>query len=238
MIGWRFKVTAATVVTQVGGHLGGISGQIFAAITRLPELDSLPQGAPFDDDEVVASAKLTPPAVTADVRVPINALLSPGSYALVFGSGQFGATGSGFIPYGQQTNIEPTMRSSYISWRQTLPEQFAWTSGGPNTVRFVVVGSEVAGPTDFTSDGLIDAQDLAVWRNNFGPGKVGGILVGDSDLDGDADGGDLLAWQRTLGQTFTPPPAAVAAPEPATLALALTAAVCGRLLARRSGRRE
>jgi hypothetical protein len=50
------------------------------------------------------------------------------------------------------------------------------------------------GPTDFNHDGLINGDDLTVWKGAFGS-----TAAADADGDGDTDGADFLAWQRTLG---------------------------------------
>jgi len=235
LVGWRFRVTSSVSVTEVGGHLGRISGQLFAAIMPLESIDALPPAPPFTASPVLGSAAFTPPAVTADVRVPLSVLLSPGSYALVFGSGQFGAAGSGLILNSQQTNIEPTIRASYVTWRQTLPGVFEWTVGSLDNLRFVVVGREVEGATDYNLDGRISGEDLGVWRSNFGS-TIGGLASGDGDRDGDNDGADFLAWQRTLAPAPTPASSAIPTPEPGSIAM-LTVACAGASLICRLGRR-
>lgn len=85
---------------------------------------------------------------------------------------------------------------------------------------------EVAAATgpaaDFTGDGLVNADDLAAWRDAFGPTNAA-----DADDDGDSDGADFLIWQRTAGMNPGGSPGVAAVPEPstATLALALFAAL-------------
>lgn len=85
---------------------------------------------------------------------------------------------------------------------------------------------EVAAATgpaaDFTGDGLVNADDLAVWRDAFGPTNAA-----DADDDGDSDGADFLIWQRTAGTSPGGSLGVHAVPEPgtATLALALFAAL-------------
>ncbi len=69
-------------------------------------------------------------------------------------------------------------------------------------------------PGDFDIDGDVDGQDLVKWRGDFGSNGHS-----DADADGDSDGADYLIWQRHLGET-APTMLAVAAPEPAAIALA------------------
>lgn len=81
-------------------------------------------------------------------------------------------------------------------------------------------------PGDFDKDSDVDGADLTLWKGAFGQ-----TAVGDADNDGDSDGADFLVWQRNYA-----PGAATAAtaavPEPASLALLLTAAA-GILAARK-----
>jgi hypothetical protein len=71
-------------------------------------------------------------------------------------------------------------------------------------------------PADFNEDTFVNAADLNIWRGSFGENALG-----DADGDNDADGRDLLIWQRQLGATSLVP-TAVAAPEPSGFALALS----------------
>jgi T5SS/PEP-CTERM-associated repeat protein len=80
---------------------------------------------------------------------------------------------------------------------------------------------------DFDNDGDVDGDDLAEWRNDFGP-----AAGSDADADGDSDGHDFLAWQQQLGRGLAVE-ATAAVPEPASCtvaaALAIAAAASFRL---------
>lgn len=235
-VGWRFKLNATTAVTEVGGHLGAISGNLFAAIISLTALDAMPQGAPFADGTVKASTTFTPPSPSGEFRTPLATNLAPGSYALIFGSGKFNASGTAMAAINGQANIAPTTQASYVFWRQTLPSIFNWTVGTSNNIRFVVVGSEIAGSTDFNLDGQVNANDVPVWKAGFGGTAPAGIANGDANGDGKVDGVDFLAWQRSLTAPSTAQPTASTIPEPQTGMLALLALSLGhgsRLLRRR-----
>jgi len=223
-VGWRFKVTSTTAVTEVGGHLGAINGNLFAAIISLTALDAMPQGAPFADGTVKASTSFTPPSPSAEFRTPLSVSLAPGSYALIFGSGKFNASGTAMAAINGQPNIAPTTQSSYVFWRQTLPNVFNWTVGTSNNIRFVVAGSEIAGPTDFNIDGRVDSNDVPVWKAGFGGTAPAGIANGDANADGKVDGADFLAWQRSLPTTGTAASAVGSVPEPSSAALLFFAA--------------
>jgi hypothetical protein len=236
-VGWRFKVNATTAVTEVGGHLGAISGNLFAAIISLTALDAMPQGAPFADGTVKASTSFTPPSPSAEFRTPLSTSLAPGSYALIFGSGKFNASGTAMVATSGQTNIAPTTQASYVFWRQTLPNVFNWTVGTSNNIRFVVIGSEIAGPTDFNIDGKVDANDLPVWKAGFGGTAPAGVANGDANADGRVDGADFLAWQRSFATPSTAASAVGAVPEPSALTLSLLAALSARRVASLGRRR-
>jgi endo-1,4-beta-xylanase len=67
---------------------------------------------------------------------------------------------------------------------------------------------------DFNDDGAVDADDLAIWQQQFDQGT--------------ADGTDFLLWQQQLGLSESTPlatAASAAVPEPSTLALFATASV-------------
>ena len=82
-------------------------------------------------------------------------------------------------------------------------------------------------PGDFDDDGNVDGDDLNFWKGAFGQ-----TAIGDADNDGDSDGKDFLLWQRNFGTGAPSAAAAGAVPEPASLALLLTAAA-GMLAARK-----
>ena len=236
-VGWRFRVNSATAVTEVGGHLGAITGNLFAAIISLTAIDAMPQGAPFAEGTVKASTSFTPPTESGDFRTPLSASLTPGSYALIFGSGKFNASGMALAATAGQSNITPTTQTSYVFWRQTLPNVFNWTVGTPNSIRFVVVGSEIAGPTDFNIDGSVDSNDLPVWKAGFGGTAPAGVANGDANADGKVDGVDFLAWQRSVGTSATAAPVVKAVPEPSAFALATLGMLLGGRLMLLTGRR-
>jgi T5SS/PEP-CTERM-associated repeat protein len=63
-------------------------------------------------------------------------------------------------------------------------------------------GPGAIGP-DFNGDGVVDADDLAIWQANVGLTTGASVVQGDADGDGDVDGDDFLFWQRNVGM---PPP--------------------------------
>lgn len=76
---------------------------------------------------------------------------------------------------------------------------------------------------DFNSDGIVDAADYLVWRNNLGQGEW--LLNGNGNGDGTIDTADYELWKDNYGDTA---PGALATapqsvPEPSTLAFAIGA---------------
>lgn len=94
-LGATFTVTQAEAVSAIGGNFTqyGDGNNIFGAIVTLNGNGGL---------NVVASALFTP--VGGEQSVALNTVLQPGQYAVVFGSGLFGATGSSGL-VGSQTAI-------------------------------------------------------------------------------------------------------------------------------------
>lgn len=78
-------------------------------------------------------------------------------------------------------------------------------------------------PADFDGDGVVDGDDLAQWKGDFG---VNGDSDGDGD--GDSDGADFLAWQRALGTTAAVSAAEIV-PEPTAVRLLGMAIVIGAM---------
>ena len=215
-VGWRFQIDAPLVVDRIGGHLVGDlqPGGIFAAMVSLPSIDAFPAGAPFTAEEVLATTTLELPFPSQEFFVPFSAALSPGSYALVFGSNLFGATGGGALVNSQdQDDIPPTTISSFIFWGITSPGGSpVWRTNLASHMRVVIEG-RAPSAGDFDEDGDVDGDDLARWTEGFGAAGSATHTQGDADADQDVDGGDFLVWQRELGPSSAIA-AAVVVPEP------------------------
>jgi hypothetical protein len=217
-VGWRFQTTQTLTIDHIGGHLlsfADVPGDIFAAIVRLPSITSVPAGAPFNPDEIIATTTFRPPFPSAEVFTPFSATLTPGSYTLVFGTGLFGATGEGAAPnYDDQPDIPPTDLSSFIFWSIPFAGQPPeWRQNLASHMRFVIQ-AQVAIPGDFDHNGVVDSADYVVWR------KSAGSAI------------DYNTWRTNFGRTsaggssITNDLFGTAVPEPATFAslLVLTSA--------------
>ena len=235
-VGWRFQIDAALDVDRVGGHLlsdPNLPGGIFAVLVALDSITSVPHRAPFTAGETIATTLLQPAFPSDEIEVPLTAALQPGSYALVFGTGLFGASGAGALPnFDDQPDIPPTDISSYIFWSrpfQGLP--FEWRQNLASHMRFVV-DAHIPIPGDYDHDGIVDTDDYNVWRSGFGSETN---LTADGSGNGVVDAADYVICRAHFGQTAGSDSGAIAnaaVPEPATLLqiilVAAAASTCRR----------
>lgn len=103
-------------------------------------------------------------------------------------------------------------------------------SYNPKSVVVTYAGAAPIGiGADFNGDGIVNGDDLAVWKANFGKGSVAPPALqseGDANGDGVVDGSDYMILQRKFGG----PPAVAAGegalavvPEPSSVILAMAA---------------
>ncbi len=220
-VGWRFETSVPLSVEQVGGHMLSFPdepGEIFAAIVRLPSIDAMPQGTPFTPEEVVATTTFRPPFPSNEVLTPLSAALRPGAYALVYGTGLFGATGAGAMHNGpDQPDIPPTTISSIIFWGLAFPDQpYVWRTNLASNIRFVIEAEVLHVPGDYNLDGDVDAADYDRWRADFGSNTS---LAADGNGNNVVDAADYAVWRENLGTSVGSAASLAAVPEPATLAL-------------------
>jgi hypothetical protein len=224
-IGWRFQIDVPLDVDHIGGHLEGdpfTPGTLFAALVRLDSITSIPHGAPFTEDELIATTTFLPPFPSDEVTVPFVAALQPGSYTLVFGAGMFGATGLGGMPnFNDQPDIPPTDISSYIFWsipRQGAPQE--WRQNLGSHMRFVVE-AHVPIPGDYNHDGTVNTDDYNVWLSGFNSTTN---LMADGNGNNVVDAADYTIWRDHLGATSAGSAAVTSVPEPRTALLLIVAA--------------
>jgi hypothetical protein len=223
-VAWRFSIDSPLAVHHIGGHLLAIPdqpGDIFAAFVRLSAVDSLPIGAPFNDDEVVATTTFRPNFPSDEYIAPIETTLVPGSYALVFGTGLYGATGFASLHNGpDQPDIPPTNLSSFIFW--SIPSPGApneWRQNLASNMRFIVQADVIQIPGDYNLDGTVGPDDYDLWKADYGE-------TGDQNADGNNDlivnAADYTVWRDNLGDTLLGGAGSVAAvPEPTALTIIL-----------------
>ena len=138
-VGSRFELSERRVATAVGGHFGtSATGEqtVFGALVRLTSMTDFPDSLiPLNTPDVLATTVFALPKPSNDAIASIGPVeLPPGFYAVVFGSGQFGASGQGFVP---ATNV-PVGLSSDISYVNL--NGLHWSDTGIFQNRFVVYG--------------------------------------------------------------------------------------------------
>lgn len=113
------------------------------------------------------------------------------------------------------------------------------TQGGPVVpvaVEYLSSGSTVP---DFNGDGVVDAADYTVWRDNLGLLTGATLLDGDADGDGDVDAADYSLWRQGFGTSAASAVMAGQVPEPGAAAISLLAALmCVALRSRTVGSRS
>ena len=122
--GFRFELTSATHVTRIGLQIAPDSaGSIFGAIVRLSGSSDTPDDPALGGADVVMRTLFSVPASPSAPVIGAGALdvmLPAGWYAVVFGSGAFGATATGTVPSGGGTGCVSSPGSSYpFSIRQS-----------------------------------------------------------------------------------------------------------------------
>jgi hypothetical protein len=136
-VGSRFYISQNTEITAIGGHIGG-TGNIFGAIVKLSGINDFPNSFDLSTADVIAHKVFTPNYPGDDYRTPLETTVTPGYYALVFGSGLFGATGWAYMPQEGQSDIRTP---SYI-----IINVASWFTSAPIQARFVVEGHVVPEP--------------------------------------------------------------------------------------------
>ena len=149
-VGWRFQINETLQVRDIGGHFLGLADrEIFGAIAPLSDPTALPQGIPEDLEELSLAATTfsvpnsnDPPPSTVVFLTPLSVTLTPGYYALIFGSGLFGASGSDAMALpGDQQDFP---NSSYFFATSGVGLATTWINGGLSDVYFVVEGEPIS----------------------------------------------------------------------------------------------
>lgn len=142
-LGVRFQTTQTVNLTSVQIHvLGSTSGNglVFAAILPLSSLSAFPNaGNPglIADDNPIEVHTFTASTLSEVVTIPFSSSLPAGIYTLVFGSGEFGATGQ-----AQAANNNTTIGTPSHYFRGS---SFTFTNSSGSNAYFVVNGT-VVGP--------------------------------------------------------------------------------------------
>ncbi len=112
-IGATFALSNTATIADVGATFDGYASgdPIFAAIVSVPSLAGVPAFAPSAlAGNALAETTFTPSAGDVSVALPVT--LAAGTYAVVFGSGLFGATGTVGLADGNTTIGTPNIFAS------------------------------------------------------------------------------------------------------------------------------
>jgi hypothetical protein len=97
-VGVRFHLEQSALTTHIGGHFvknNAADQSLFGSLIALADANDFPDSGDLSTPDVVGTTSLSFPEPSNEVYGVISERLALGWYALVFGSGLFGATGSG-----------------------------------------------------------------------------------------------------------------------------------------------
>ena len=122
-----------------------------------------------------------------------------------------GATLSGTLADGSPVSFD-------LNATDPFPAQGDFIDPGARlTIRLVI-------PGDFNLDGIVDAADYTVWRDNLGQQGLQPFTRGDGNGDGLVTSADYIVWQNHFGAHLgTGASATVTVPEPTTVWMLLIA---------------
>jgi hypothetical protein len=182
--GVRFAVTETVTTSSVGGLFYEFApgGGFYGAVVRLTGPADFPDSTDLSTADVVGAALLNAPVspnVPEIVSSDLSLTLTPGDYALVFGSGAFGATGTVVNAYpGVSTP------SGFLYGISQHSGSGAWTNTDLVTGLFFLIANQVL--NTISIDDFDDPEPLDVIQ----PDEAGGLVV---DIPLVANGGELTA---------------------------------------------
>jgi hypothetical protein len=145
----RFQLSQATRITEVGGMMQRYPAfdtvSIFAAIAELDSPAGFPVLPPSAFEPLAVARLDMTTGEYADWSTPMDVLLSPGNYALIFGTGRFGVNGNAVM----FTESIDTPQASYFLGAFDLPDgrDDVWLdSDGLHDLRFFAYGIPVPEP--------------------------------------------------------------------------------------------
>lgn len=156
-LGAKFDILSTVTVAKLGGHMvaDGMDGSVFVAVVPLAA-DGFPPDTTLTDDAVFGTVLNAPPT-SAEVSADVLFSLTPGSYAIVFGSGQFGATGRAKLP-GVDADVDSP---EYFFSDNNIPDYF---DGGVTNSRFFLIGFEGDLTNNLFVDGF-ESGDTSAWSS-------------------------------------------------------------------------
>lgn len=161
-LGARFTLTDRFLITGIGGHIKSdveLDRSLFVALVPLYGPELLPADTSLSD-AIFHATFLAPyndvgpfPFQVPDTLISTHLVLGAGDYGIIFGSGLFGATGSGWMPVSGPIQPLPY----FFSMNSFIGDYFRNVDEQP--VRFLVEGRQVPEPGVL---GLLLAAGLAL----------------------------------------------------------------------------
>ncbi len=153
--GVRFRLNQPVITTEIGGHfVAPTTGTFFGAIIALDDENDFPNSGDLSTSDVLGATLLTFPVSSAEVFGQLPLSLDSGWYALVFGSGLFGATADG----GAVRNGVDIEDPAYIAFQ---PPRWSNLTSLFDNHRFVVKGTVVPEPSTIAL--VVFASLLSFW---------------------------------------------------------------------------
>ena len=142
--GVKFHLDQPVLTTSVGGHFVSPSGgAFFGTLVSLENETDFPDSGDFSTPDTLGATLLSFPVASAEVFGDLNLSLDQGWYALVFGSGLFGANGAGGAPANNVDIGTPT----YIAFQPGSGVTWIDLATFVTDLRFVVSGRSVPEPS-------------------------------------------------------------------------------------------
>ena len=151
-IGTRFEVNTTITTESIGGHFSGFDF-IFGSIVELDGFSDFPNSLDMSTPDVLGATLISPTFPSEEVKGNLPLTLAPGIYALVFGSGLFGANGVAWAPVNNVDTGSPSYffrnTSSYINGgffdTRLFLEGAAELGAVPEPNTMLLVGTGLAG---------------------------------------------------------------------------------------------
>ncbi|QXQ07215.1 PEPxxWA-CTERM sorting domain-containing protein [Sphingosinicellaceae bacterium] len=139
-MGAAFTLTRTTTITGIGAQFGGFpGGSIFGAVVPLSSRAAFPAGASTALADIsLGHVVFAVSQGTQDLVVPLSLTLEAGTYGVIFGSGQFGATGFASLGDSNTPLGTPTLFRSFFS--------DGWAAFSDAGVRITVEGTTASVP--------------------------------------------------------------------------------------------
>jgi hypothetical protein len=161
-------------------------------------------------------------------------LLADNVYDKLVVTGQLTANGSLDVVYGTGTpDLEVGDTFDILDWGTlvgsfaainlpTLGAGLAWDQSMLLTDGILGIISAPSGLAgDFNGDGVVDAADYTVWRDNLGATDESAFAMGSGTGDNMIDAADYALWRSNFGSTAAALTQAANVPEPTALLLAV-----------------